>query len=435
MGLLGVLPVCCFFMFIIGIVVSSLLLEVLDKPFSFSLPGRQYLARKFLMWVGGVVAVSWALILAPFSDIAYLTSYFSVGIILYWLAAWMIFLLQESWGYMFMAVPFVLALQMRGYVDIGAFIEEHPILLLIGAVLATAGAWWYWGRQQVYRRCVGQRLMQGGMKKEEYYSLLAKEVTPGLEEFFIQHIETARARPAVAHVWGGLYKTYAVTISMVRTSWLYWVIFILAYSFLFGLHSFVMSVTLFLGVFSLGIPMLAACGMPLHLYSHTLLTGGRRERFCMALSLAVIASVLVMGVLLLLNVMNLLVLDFWPALGKDPEWKAYGSYPFGALMMVSLWMMPLLLLFRLLMGRASAIFLALLIYVGAFIALLAGKVTFDGLVGFNLVMAVVNWLLFIKALAYVCRRGDLCPEREKYGFPDMFGRKAGWLFRRLFTSI
>ncbi len=434
-GVQGELPLCCFFMFLLGIIVSSLLLEVADKPFSFELPGWPNAARKMLMWVGGTMVVSWALIAAPFNEIAYLTGYFSVGIILYWFAAWMMFLFRENWVYLFMPVYFVLAIQMRGYVDIGAFIEEHPILLLMGAVLATAGAWWYWGRQQVYRRRVEMRKFPEGVKKDEYYALLSKEVTPGLEEFFVGRIEAAQLRPAVAQVWGGLYQTYAVAMSRIRSSWLYWVIFILVISFLSGRQTFVMFGTVLLGVYALGIPMMTACNVPLHLHSNMLLKGGRRERFGMALSLAVVASVLVAGLLLLLNVVNILILQFWPALGKDPEWKALGSYPFGALVMVSLWMMPFLLLFRLLVGRAGAIALAILLYIGTLIAFLAEKFTFEGLAGFNLVMAVVSWLLFIKALHYVCWRGDLTLDKETFGFPDVFGRTLGRWMRRVFHPM
>lgn len=69
---------------------------------------------------------------------------------------------------------------------------------------------------------------------------------------------------------------------------------------------------------------------------------------------------------------------------------------------------------------------------GCAVVLLNVSLTTGVLVGGNGALAVVSWWIFIKTMGYVCRRGDLSAERENYGYFDVFGRKAGLFFRRVF---
>ena len=84
-------------MLFVGTFIAHLPIEVLNKPFSYCLPGHRDIPRKFLFYVGLPLSFLWSLSFLFFPDLNFVKtvlsclSGFSAFTIFYWLGVWLVF--------------------------------------------------------------------------------------------------------------------------------------------------------------------------------------------------------------------------------------------------------------------------------------------------------------------------------------------------------
>ncbi|MGB8226009.1 MAG: hypothetical protein WCE45_03945 [Sedimentisphaerales bacterium] len=173
--------------------------------------------------------------------------------------------------------------------NVHAYIITHyPLPIIIAGSLVNLWAWIHWGREGLARQYCGRMWMgafdawdREKLSKYTEARLVEKKkdfpvhILPKIETFFISRISGAGENLS-RYIWGGFYKSFAVMFSCL--SWI-------------GVLTGTLLTLLFLGYISPGrniifiLPVFLVLQANLHVHSPLLISGGRRERFWIALAL------------------------------------------------------------------------------------------------------------------------------------------------------
>lgn len=298
----------CMWVFIFGVFIGTLPIDVLTKPFSYCLAGHRKIPRKFLFYIGLAISFLWSVISllypAPSAGRAVLVciSIFFTGTIFYWFGVWIVFRFR-GWGNAMGLFP--LAIFGGGLLDFHIIIEhlivENSFLIIVLGVVVNLLSWAYWGNKNLARKYCGVMWMgafdawnKEKMSKFKQAKLAEKDkkkpnsmrISSGVEGFFISRISGAETGTLAQHIWGSLYKSFGVIISLGREECVQFLIMALPLLCFFGYMSGGGNIIFF-------IPGMMVVQLSLHVRSNLLISGGRRERFWSALTLAATTAILI----------------------------------------------------------------------------------------------------------------------------------------------
>lgn len=295
--------------FLIGMLVSSLQVEILTKPFSFCLPGHRALPRKLVFWTGVITSIPGSLVFLayPFPlgweqapEIC--GSAFCASLIFYWLGAAPLFGVMNSnaiTGWHWLPIFGIMFFDLHVIAE-RVIVTQPSVVIFIG--LSSSVAVWIWlGNPSWARRlCAVSRIfifdtwnpkkLQEHARRRQAAKLERSRVNPWVERFFLGRMKKCHHPGSGRYIWGELYTTYGKTLSRWReivTPFLFIVAMMLFFSYSrpSGTNIFFFMVGLFVA------------HMRLPIYSCMTISGGRNERFITSIALAGTYSLLVTAAL------------------------------------------------------------------------------------------------------------------------------------------
>ena len=226
----------------VGILVATVPIDVLSKPFSYCLPGQRDIPRKFLFFVGLPLSFLWSLSFVFFPDlnvgktVLVCLSAFSTFTIFYWLGVWLVFRFR-NWSVVVAFIPLIMLgnTLLNLSTIITHAIVEGPLPMILSGGLVNLLAWRYWGRSDLARRHCGVLWMGAfdawNKKKVLKYKLVrlaekdnkkpsSMRISSGVERFFVSRISGATTGRLRQYIWGGFYKTFGIMVSQHRQDWM-----------------------------------------------------------------------------------------------------------------------------------------------------------------------------------------------------------------------
>mgnify|MGYP001089471906 CR=1 FL=1 len=295
--------------FPLGLLAAALQMEIVTKPFAFSLPGHRRSVRNFVFSIGLVVnAVGSMLFLfypgaSNFQATAATCSAFCAGMVFYLSGVWLIFRLRTPVALLGLLPCAIVAVQ---FLDLNVLLErtivDHPVPVILLGLACSAAAWIYPNVNSLARRnCmtpyVGFAEVFNRDKLYRFYKTkaganrwdrLKDHPRPWVEDFFINTMSREKPLRKARFLWGNLYTSFAVLISQ----WKAVLFFILLIAVWMGYNNPKMWIIL---IFAPVFLMLNASRQVV--YSNMLVAGGRNERFYASLTvIAAIAVLLIVSI-------------------------------------------------------------------------------------------------------------------------------------------
>lgn len=327
----------------VGMLLGSLSLDVLGRPFSYCLPGHRKVPRQFLFIIGIIACLVEAMIVytvrrAGFEGPAMtFVSAFFAGSVFYWLGAWLVFR-TPMMGVSFAGLPLFIAM---GFWFFGGakfcdnLILNQYFIVIPAGIAAYVLAWQYWGKEDLPRRYCGTVLlmMLGGKMtvqrqaqmnrafeekkkdKGKSSSLIKSEV----ETFFTNKIASSNSASLSAFVWGRLYESFGVLLSRGYIIFLVIILFLvcfLGYIVGEGNGSFMI---VFMPIWMLS----QACHSK---YSKVPMIIGRRERFWAAVSQSAVISAIFIVLLILFVLLAVSLKPIMPSFSIAGYTLTYQSF-------------------------------------------------------------------------------------------------------------
>jgi hypothetical protein len=357
----GVLLAPALLMLYAGTFAAALSIHVLTKPFSYCLPGHRNVVRDFLFSVGLPMAFLWSLCFFFLTSLGFIETVlaclaaFLVFMIFYWIGAWVVFKFKN--GVIILAfLP--LFMYVNRFFKVSEFIVriiwENPLPVILLGIVANVLAWRHWSRSDLARRYC-DKLWMGAFdpwNKEKVKKLAAERekkkpglnsVSSGIERFFIAKISRAEGGSLRQYIWACLYKSFGVAISRCNRDWLRFFITILLTLCFIGYLGPFRNIMFF-------VLAIIAANMDLNVYSTLLTSGGRRERFWSALTLAAVTALISVLAMVLITILTMLLETLLPELMIKGE-----TYIFHALdiklFFIPFLMIPLVFIMRLIFHK------------------------------------------------------------------------------------
>jgi hypothetical protein len=418
-------PVLLFpgFMYVAGLFIGALQVEVLAKPFAYCLPGHERVPARLLFGFGLCSGLVWSVLamLYPVGDwgqaILMGISVFFASTLVYWLMVWTVFRFQ-NWtgaiGLFVLAVVFVPYFDLEGVLR--RVLSEGWMFVVACGCAANVAAWRSLNGRGLARRYCGrmwlgafdpwnkERMAKFSQARMAQKKADAFGVRPGVERFFVARIRGGSG--LAQYVWGNLYRSCGVKVSQ-RKGWVSLILMALA-------------TVCFCGYMGAGVNILFIMAglmvlwMRLGVHSNLLIAGGRRERFWSALVLALATALYVTGMVTLLAGVSVLLGPVMPELtvrGHGVVYRAMDMRYF----VVPLAMIPVTLTFGLVFYRqpwlaiGAVMLLFVLFVLFSQIPLVAGQIpdmAVDPVLA-AIVAVVVCWTMFAAVLRYMCMRRRL----------------------------
>ncbi len=411
-------------MYIAAIFTSALQVEILTRPFSWTLPGHAGIPAKFLFCIGISVSLFWSVVFLfyPAPTVARLllssVSMFFAGTIIYWLGAWVVFRFQNWVG---TVALFLLLLFGGSFLDADSLFEYVIVegwfaVILLGG-LVNFLAWRHWSRPGMARRHCGQtwlgafdpwnkaRMSEFNQARLAQKNKAIPAVLPYVERFFLDRI-TDRTGPNTAqYIWGGLYRSFGL-IALQRKSFIQFCLVMLP-------------ILCFLGYMGAGtniifiMPVFGVINMRLHVRSTLLISGGRTERFWSALSVAAVTTLLATGIVTFMAALTLPLQAIMPELTIKGQSFVYRAMEM-KLFFIPLCMMPVTLTIALVFYKYPRLMMAvvMLIFIFAmqvsmFLKILPIHPKDPGPIHIIIIITLILlccWAIFTAVLRHICMR-------------------------------
>lgn len=218
----------------IGYFVARVPMKVSSKPFSYCLPGYHKIPGRFVCSIGIVTNILGSLLflahpeLDGWQQVFVICSAFGVGSIMYWLGVWYVW---NSWIFLASMVLLAIVNEFIPYVGFLALAERTIIevpfeMTMLGILYSLVGWWQLTSKNNARRLCAeakpdypnsedisrvhrDRRSKTGSRKKK-----LTGHPHPWVDELFLGRMNTCDYLGMGRHIWGGLYTTFAVALSM-----------------------------------------------------------------------------------------------------------------------------------------------------------------------------------------------------------------------------
>ena len=402
-------------MFVVGLMASTTMMEVLVRPFSFCLAGHWQIVRKILLVVGGVCSAVAAQVfwlhphLKGVTLVATIVSAFFAGLICYWAAIALMMGLKNAGAIIGFGVAIVLlgeVLRIPVYVE--RIIIGQPLIVSSAGLAATVGMWVWFGSRAVSRRHCAKpwlgffdafnrdKVARYSKTRSEKLDKAMSKASPWVEEMFIKLMRGSSG--STRTVWACVYGLFGPILSL----WKRWIPFVGIIAFAVG---YMGKAAWFMFVL---IPVMPLMGVRLPVYSTMMIAGSRRERFIAtlvnSLALAVLMCGLITAIAGLLAVLAPIVPPITIKEGVvltlktiDVRW-----------IVIPLVVMPMAMTVHLLFYRRAIVMMCSMMAIGYMFMVTCffweAQVRSVFRPWWTLMVLLAGWLIYLFALRYVCRR-------------------------------
>lgn len=406
--------------FVIGLIVALLPIEVLNKPFSYCLPGHRKIPKRFIFWVGVVVNFFGSLLFIMYPDlysgqlVLVVCSAFSAGLIFYWLGVGFAFGVRNSVAFIGLW-PFIMLV--GGFFGLHVIIElaivGNPFGVILVGILSSVLVWFWLGDEGWARRyCavpwigffdVWNRDGSFKIRAAVKWDKLKQHPNPWVETFFLGRMNRHDYVNAGRYIWGGLYTTFGVALSQWKAAFSGAFLALVIVCFLGYMNSWIINI-----LFIMSGMMFAQMRLPV--YSSMLISGGRNERYRCAVVLVVAATLLITVLVTIIAVSSVPLATVLPDITL--RGRTFIFQPMNIkLFFVPLFMIPIVFTVQLFFYR-KPMFMMLLIMIVFFMLFMTSMFLHEHLsFGINPMFIigglVLSWGTFLLVSRYVCMRRSL----------------------------
>ncbi|MBN2591099.1 MAG: hypothetical protein JXA96_14630 [Sedimentisphaerales bacterium] len=411
--------------FFLGFMASIVLIDVMNKPFSFCLPGHRQNVKKVLMIMAVLVGLFFAFLmcylildrmqLACFSSIFFATLvFFLIGAELNMFARIICALIyMMSFFFFTYHYPFVI---------LGRFILEHFLIVICIGLGGSITVWRLLDSPGLARRfCDNPKWMsflnfwsnEKMQKLNRYKETFQKEksklkINPSVERFFLNKMNSHKYFSAGRYIWGSLYQAFSLPFSNFHPVNLL-ILLLFIFAFCYWPRYFWM-------VF-LMLPMGMAMSIENPVYSNMMISNGRRERYKCTLVTGMVNSGFLVAIMTIIILFSKFAGLFMPDLKLSGKTLVYHAISF-QLILIPLVAVPIALIFRLLSRKNNmlAVFPMLCFYFFYIMSIGAQKI-FDRNVNINEISLIMNlysiayliivWIIFVLVLRQICFKKSL----------------------------
>ena len=309
--------------FIIGLLATSLQMDILSKPLSYCLPGHRRAVRRYVLCIGAGVNVLASMIFLAYPHVhgpqllLVLCSAVSAGLTFYMAgAAFALVGIKAAIG--FVLIP--LAVGAGELYDLDVLLEriivENCYPVILAGILSSVGMWlWLSSRGLARKRCgvlwVGLLDVFNAKKLKRCenaraaikWKRLKEHPRPWVEKLFLSRMDKYDYSGPGRYIWGVLYSTSALALSR----WPNLLLLVLVFAIMFGYIGQDATFVLIL------LPAMLVLGRHLTpIHSTMLISGGRRRRFTTALALAATDAALLCIATLIISGLSMLLAALMP---------------------------------------------------------------------------------------------------------------------------
>jgi len=289
-----------------GFLTGMMIREMISKAFTHSLPGHPTAVRRMAFLMGFVISSVAALAFPrqvavhPWDSICLIGLVFSADFIAYLTAFEATFVVRG--GSTLMTIPVLAAWSvmitgwiLAGYSQLELLILDHPLLTILGSIMAGLGVWLHMGQREWGRQLCASGWVFSPSVQREGYARLARR-PPGVERiestveaFFLNRMRASAHYHCARFVWGTLYTMWG----HVAPSWK-WLALAIIFAGIMAGYAGPGAIAVFMWFSYMALPQ----SWP-SLRSPLLLPAGRRERFWATISFTG-ATAAIMSVLIIL---------------------------------------------------------------------------------------------------------------------------------------
>jgi hypothetical protein len=412
-----------FMIYLVGVIIAVMQTEILNKPFTYCLPGHRKIVRQFLFLIGIIVSLLYSLFFLKYPGLhlwqlfPVVLSAFSIFLTFYWFAVIFAFSSQNNAAWiniLIFGVAFIVIIFNLHIILEGQIVRFPGIFITIG-ILSSIFSWRWLGKDGLARRFCDKPLLglfdvwnREKMRKYGQARIAAKgdkklRTNPKVEEFFLTRMHKCRSFGVGRYIWGSLYTTYGPALSQNKNS-LFGLLFILLALCFCGYIGTAATSMLFI------FPILMVILIGLPLYSNMLITGGRRERFVTTMTLVVIMTVMMTAAVAILTLVTVMIEPCMPDIvlrGHSFTFQASDlRLSFLLLMLIPIGFIFNLIFYRKLFYRAVFIMLVFMLWAPAMVLVTKESGEIMNSTPVPIIIALC-WVIFAVVLHYVCFRWPL----------------------------
>jgi len=419
----------------VGLCAAAVPIEILTKPFSYCLPGHRIVPVKFILSLGILFNMLGSFIFLAYPDlhgwerVPVLCAAFGAGMMMYWLGVLFAWRIRYSVVCLsFLPAVFIIPRLLNLYAIAQQMIIESPFEIAgLGALCSLAGFWLLVDPNQARRFCGVSRLgfldAWNRNKVEKFWQSRAAgkkdrlkgHPHPWVEEFFLNRMNSCGYLRAGRPIWGGLYTTFAVALSMWK-SYIFWLLFGWFFCYINSDGTFLS--------FLLIIVMVVR---PVSVHTNVFPTGGRKERFITA---GIVAGTIAVITTAMIITITFLSVRLEPLMPEITLWKSM-SVTFHALNIRSSFfliiVMPIALTIHLVLYQRPALRNVSIVMLFMFavaipdILLISDEPTVLSMLLEPIVQpipiatfVVSSWFVFVLVLWYFCMKRPLVGQSRTY---------------------
>ena len=407
--------------FVIGLIVAVLPIEVLNKPFSYCLPGHRKVPKRFIFCVGVVVNLFGSRLFIMYPDlhsgklVLVVCSAFFAGMIFFWLGVGLAFSIRNSGAW----IGFLLLVIFGGgFFGLHRVLEraivEIPFGVILVGILSSIVAWIWLGNAGLARRyCtvpwIGffdawnrdkiQRHMQ--VRAAVKWDKLKQHPRPWVETLFLGRMNRYDYFSTGRYIWGALYKTFGIALSQWKS--------------VFSVLFMAVVIVCFLGYMGpvnmlFIMPGLIIAQTRLPVYSSMLISGGRNERFHCAVILVVAVALLITVLLTIIAALSVLLATIMPDITLRGNTFTFHAMNI-ELFFVPLLMIPIVFTIQLIFYRKPMFMMLLIMLVCVMLFITSISWHKQLISGINPMFIIggliLCWGTFLLVSRYICMRRSL----------------------------
>lgn len=411
--------------FILGFIASIVLIDVMNKPFSFCLPGHRQNVKKILMIMAVFVGFFFTFLMCFFIlnrlQFNCFISIFFATLVSFLIGAELYMFARSLCALLFMLSFFLFTYHLP-LIILGRFILQHHLILLCIGLGSSIISWQLLNSSGLARRFCDNPKWMGFFDFRNKEKLLRlhrfnaesqKEksklkINPSVERFFLDKMNRQKYFSIGKYIWGCLYQAFGVSFSNFNpVSFLFLILFILVFCY-FSYYSWWMFFM---------IPLMMAMSFWMPVYSNILISDGRKERFYSTLVLNAAITFLLIMIMLAAIISSKVAGLFLPDLELPGKTLVFNTMSFKYAMLPFV-VVPIASIFRLIFHNSTAL------AIGSMVFCYTLYITLFGAYGFiknsmslnntpqivnqySIIYLVIVWIIFIGVLRHICFKRSL----------------------------
>ncbi len=410
--------------FFLGFLASVVLIEVMNKPFSFCLPGHKQNVKKVLIITAVLVGFFFAFLLCflLFGGLKYarIIPIFFANLVFFLLGAELNMFARNIFALLFM-MTFFLFTYNHPYEFLGGFILQHSLSMICIGLGGSITTWLLLDSPGLARRFCDNPKWTGFInfwniekvrRLDQFREASRKEksklkIKPSVEEYFLNKMKGHKFFSTGRYIWGGLYQAFGLSFSNFNPASL---LFLAPFIFLFCYWP------QYFWMMFLMLPIMMAMILEIPVYSSMMISNGRNERFNSALVTSLVKTGFIIVQMTIIIIFSKLAGLFMPDLELFNETFIFQTlgFQFSFLPLIAV---PIVQISKLLFHKKFSwtVFLIMFFYIFFIMSINPQRLVeknmnlneFLILNLYSVVYFILIWITFVLVLRHICFKRSL----------------------------